>query len=198
MLPATTDVLIVGAGPTGLALALTLRRAGIDHVLVDKLPERQNTSRAAVIHAHTLEVLDELGVVTLLANEGLKLAQFSIRDRDRTLFQIRFDGLPTAHPYMLMVPQDVTERVLADRLVALGGAIHRGVTATELKQGADRVHVSLASDAGTQVNHLPLAKHILAMNLSGLSRRRHAELPPGVERLEAVADHVVSAGHEFI
>jgi 2-polyprenyl-6-methoxyphenol hydroxylase-like FAD-dependent oxidoreductase len=149
MLRPTTDVLIVGAGPTGLALAISLQRAGVDHLLIDKLLDGQNTSRAAVIHAHTLEMLDELGVSTLLADEGLKLATFSIRDRDRTLVRLRFDRLATPHPYLLMLPQDVTERVLTDRLVALGGAIHRGVTATEVRQDATGVHVSLTSDVGT-------------------------------------------------
>ena len=149
MMRPTTDVLIVGAGPTGLVLAIALQRAGIDHILIDKLPRGQNTSRAAVIHAHTLEMLDELGVSTLLADEGLKLATFSIRDRDRTLVQLRFDKLATPHPYLLMLPQDVTERVLAERLVALGGAIHRGVTATDLRQDAKGVHVSLTSDEGS-------------------------------------------------
>jgi 2-polyprenyl-6-methoxyphenol hydroxylase-like FAD-dependent oxidoreductase len=149
MLRPTTDVLIVGAGPTGLALAIALQRAGIDYILIDKLPDGQNTSRAAVIHAHTLEMLDELGVSTLLVDEGLKLATFSIRDRDRTLVQLRFDGLSTPHPYLLMLPQDVTERILAERLVALGGAIHRGIAANQVRQDATGVHVSLTSDAGT-------------------------------------------------
>ena len=48
MLATHTDVLIVGAGPTGLALAIALQQAGIDHVLIDRLPQGQNTSRAAV------------------------------------------------------------------------------------------------------------------------------------------------------
>jgi 2-polyprenyl-6-methoxyphenol hydroxylase-like FAD-dependent oxidoreductase len=64
MLPTETDVLIIGAGPTGLALATTLQQAGIRHVLIDKLAEGQNTSRAAVIHAHTLDVLDSIEVPT--------------------------------------------------------------------------------------------------------------------------------------
>jgi 2-polyprenyl-6-methoxyphenol hydroxylase-like FAD-dependent oxidoreductase len=148
MLRPITDVLIVGAGPTGLALAITLRRAGVDHVLIDKLQAGQNTSRAAVIHAHTLEALDELGVSSALAAEGLKLATFSARDRDRTLIRIRFDALPTEHPYLLMLPQDATERILTERLVGLGGAIDRGVTATELSQDAGRAHVSLTTDDG--------------------------------------------------
>lgn len=58
--PARTEVAVVGAGPTGLALAVTLARAGIDFVLLDRQAEGANTSRAAVVHARTLEVLDEL------------------------------------------------------------------------------------------------------------------------------------------
>ena len=95
-------------------------------------------------------MLEELGVSTLLADKGLKLAKFSIRDRDRLLLQLRFDGLTTRHPYLLMLPQDVTERVLTDRLLALGGVIHRGVTATEVGQDTTGVHASLTSDVGTQ------------------------------------------------
>ena len=150
MLRSTTDVLIVGAGPTGLALAITLQRAGVDHVVIDKLSAGQNTSRAAVIHAHTLEALDELGVSSTLAAQGLKLATFCARDRDRALLRIRFDALPTKHPYLLLLPQDATERILTERLVALGGAIERGVTAAEVAQGADRVQVSLVTDTGPQ------------------------------------------------
>ena len=121
MLPKTTDVLIVGAGPTGMALAIGLQQAGVDYLLVDKLAQGQNTSRAAVIHAHTLDMLDALGVTDELARRGLKLAKFAIRDRDRALVQLRFDTLPSEHSYLLMVPQDVTEQLLAERLTALGG-----------------------------------------------------------------------------
>jgi 2-polyprenyl-6-methoxyphenol hydroxylase-like FAD-dependent oxidoreductase len=148
MLPSATNVLIVGAGPTGLALAIRLQQDGVEHVLIDALPAGRNTSRAAVIHAHTLDMLEELGVSERLAAEGLKLTTFSIRDRDRRLLEIPFDGLPTRHPYLLMLPQDATERVLADRLVALGGRIHRGVTATRVTQSAMGVELVCSSDAG--------------------------------------------------
>jgi len=148
MLPSTTDVLIVGAGPTGLALAISLRQAGVDHVLIDKLAAGQNTSRAAVIHAHTLDVLDELGVSTQLAAAGLKLTTFTVCDRDRRLLQVPFDRLPTRHPYLLMIPQDATERILTERLVALGGRINRGVTAAGLTQSATSVEATLDSEAG--------------------------------------------------
>lgn len=148
MLPLETDVLIVGAGPTGLSLAITLQQAGIRHVLIDKLAEGQNTSRAAVIHAHTLDVLESLGVADQLAARGPRLSTFRIRDRDRALLSLPFDTLAGKHAYLLMLPQDVTENVLAARLTALGGTIHRGVAATAVKQSADGAQVTVASPAG--------------------------------------------------
>src|SRR5262245_37534968 len=84
-LPSSADVVIVGAGPTGLALATTLQQAGVSHVLLDRLESGQTTSRAAVVHAHTLEALQDLGVTERLVAAGLKVSRFSIRDRDRTL-----------------------------------------------------------------------------------------------------------------
>src|SRR5215470_16204921 len=151
MLPTDTDVLIVGAGPTGLALAATLQQAGIRHVLLDRLAEGQNSSRAAVIHAHTLEVLDSIGVADHLVDRGLKLSTFSIRDRDRPLLSLPFDRLASKYAYLLMLPQDITEKVLAERLIALGGTIHRGSTATKVDPGDGGVKVSVKSQTGESV-----------------------------------------------
>jgi len=151
MLPASTDVLIVGAGPTGLTLAIALKQAGIDYLLIDRLPEGQNTSRAAVIHAHTLEALEPLGVTGTLVERGLPLERFALRDRDRPLVQLRFDGLPSAHRYILMIPQDETERVLAARLAALGGAVHRGVAATAIEQDAEGARVTMTTPDGERM-----------------------------------------------
>src|SRR5262245_29600673 len=148
MLPNETDVLIVGAGPTGLALATTLQQAGVRHVLIDKLAEGQNTSRAAVIHAHTLDMLDTIGVGDALASKGLKLSKFTIRDRDHALLSLAFDTLASRHAYLLMLPQEITEKVLAERLLLLGGAVHRGVTAAGVEQGDGGVEVGLSSAAG--------------------------------------------------
>ncbi len=154
-----TDVLIVGAGPTGLSLAIALQQAGIDHVVVDRLSEGQNTSRAAVIHAHTLELLEPLGVVDELNRRGLKLDRFTIRDRDRALLGLRFGALPSPYNYILMIPQDVTERVLADRLTALGGSVHRGVTATSAARDGEGARVAVVSPDGEQVIS---ARHVVA------------------------------------
>jgi 2-polyprenyl-6-methoxyphenol hydroxylase-like FAD-dependent oxidoreductase len=132
MLPTTTDVLVVGAGPVGLATATTLAGQGVDVTIVDRLPLGENTSRAAVVHARTLEVLDTIGAAEPLVARGLPVSRFTIRDRDRVLVPVRFDELPTRYPYALMVPQSTTEAVLLDRLTELDGHVHRPYTVVDL------------------------------------------------------------------
>lgn len=126
MLPAKTDVLVVGAGPAGLATATALARDGIDVVVVDRTETAAHTSRAAVVHARTLEVLDRIGAARPLVAAGIRAHRFTIRDRDRILVPVEFGHLPTRYPYALMVPQSTTESVLNDRLSDAGGDVHRG------------------------------------------------------------------------
>ena len=111
-----TDVLIVGAGPTGLALAAALQARGVDALVVDRLAAGANTSRAAVVNARTLEVLEELGVAERLVEQGIAASRFTIRDGQRTLIPVDFSALPTRYPYSLMLPQCTTEQLLLDRL----------------------------------------------------------------------------------
>ncbi|HYV65695.1 MAG TPA: FAD-dependent monooxygenase [Myxococcales bacterium] len=145
-LPTRTDVVIVGAGPTGLALAATLAKSGVDLVLLDRLAEGANTSRAAVVHARTLEVLETLEVSDRLRAEGLVVPKFTIRDRDRELLTIRFDRLPTRYPYTLMIPQDRTEAILLGRLRELGGQVHRPWTVTDVRQDDSGAEVTVSGN----------------------------------------------------
>ena len=144
-LPTRTDVAIVGAGPTGLALAVTLAAAGIDFVIVDRLAEGANTSRAAVVHARTLEVLDELGTAADLIGRGLAVTRFAVRDGSRHLLTVPFDKLPTPYPYTLMVPQCETESVLLERLRALGHDVHRPYLVAGVVQDQDGATLTMST-----------------------------------------------------
>lgn len=143
MLPNSTDVLIVGAGPTGLALALSLARAGIDFLIVDRLAKGLNTSRAAAVHAHTLDVLERIGVAGDLVDQGINVPVFSVRDRDSRLLSLDFRQVPSRHATILMIPQHETEAIFEDKLTAAGKSVHRGVTATRIlrKEGGATVHL---------------------------------------------------------
>jgi 2-polyprenyl-6-methoxyphenol hydroxylase-like FAD-dependent oxidoreductase len=137
------DILIIGAGPTGLTLAAALTARGISTAIIDRQAAGANTSRAAVIHARTLEVLEPLGVSDSLVALGVQATRFTIRDRDRVLVPIEFADLPTRYPYTLMVSQAMTERVLLNRLLALGGQVMRPYKLTALRQDDEGVTAQL-------------------------------------------------------
>jgi 2-polyprenyl-6-methoxyphenol hydroxylase-like FAD-dependent oxidoreductase len=134
-----TDVLVIGAGPSGLTLATSLVNKGVATTVVDAQPAGANTSRAAVVNSRTLEVLEGLDVSRRLVKEGVQAPRFTIRDGSRTLIPVDFSALPTDYAYSLMVPQATTERLLVDRLTELGGTVIRPKTLTSVVQDADGV-----------------------------------------------------------
>ncbi|WP_067467273.1 FAD-dependent monooxygenase [Nocardia amamiensis] len=147
-LPATTSVVIVGAGPAGLTAAITLADAGVDFVLLDRLTEGANTSRAAVVHARTLEVLEQLGIADELVATGIVVPRFTVRDGKRTLAAILFGGLPTRYPYTLMTPQATTEEILLNRLRKAGGHVQRPYQVGKVISETDGVTVEYTDAAG--------------------------------------------------
>lgn len=149
-LPSTADICIVGAGPSGLSLAIALHKAGLKPLLLEKHATPANTSRAAVVHARTLEVFEELDVTPRLLAAGIRVPIFRVRDRDRVLMTADFSGLATSYPFTLMCPQDVTEAILRERLAELGGTIQRGAAVTFVDCHADGATVTVARDDVTQ------------------------------------------------
>ncbi len=143
ILPSRTEILIIGAGPTGLALSAELRRRSIAALTIDKIAEGANTSRAAVVHARTLEVLDPLGVVPAMLKQGLKVPTFRIRDRDKTLLTVDFRDIPSKYAFTLMCPQNITESILLARLQELGGDVIRPAEATALRAGMEGADVDV-------------------------------------------------------
>ncbi|CDO10001.1 FAD-dependent oxidoreductase [Mycolicibacterium cosmeticum] len=136
------DVLVVGAGPVGLTAAIVLTQRGHHVTVVDRQAEGANTSRAAVVHPRTLELLQPYGVTERLVGRGVHTPTFTIRDRDRVLIAVPFDRLATPYPYTLMISQADTEAYLLERLEELGGKVIRPATVTATTQRADGVEVT--------------------------------------------------------
>ncbi|MFE9915730.1 FAD-dependent oxidoreductase [Micromonospora sp. NPDC005553] len=137
MLPTSTDVLVVGAGPTGLATALTLARRGVEVTVLDRLAAPPTTSRAAVVHAYTLEVLDRIDAAAPLIAQAVRTPRFTVRDRDRVLLSVPFHELPSRFPYALLVSQSVTEAVLTEKLAERGVQVRRQCQLTGLSRAGD-------------------------------------------------------------
>jgi 2-polyprenyl-6-methoxyphenol hydroxylase-like FAD-dependent oxidoreductase len=141
-----TEILIVGAGPAGLTAAVVLTQHGHQVTVVDAQAEGVNTSRAAVVHSHTLELLEPYGVTDKLVQRGVHTPTFTIRDRDALLIAVPFDQLATRYPYTLMISQADTEAYLLDRLEQLGGKVIRPAVVTAVRQDRDGVDVTFADE----------------------------------------------------
>ncbi|WP_345712585.1 FAD-dependent oxidoreductase, partial [Kineococcus glutinatus] len=134
-----TDVVVVGAGPSGLAAAVALAGRGVGVEVVERRTEGWTTSRAAVVHAGTLRVLDALGAGAPLVRCGLRVPRFAVRDRGRDdpLLAVDFGDLGGAHPYALLVPQWRTEEVLRARARDLGVPVRGGETVLDVRPDGD-------------------------------------------------------------
>ncbi|WP_043616577.1 FAD-dependent oxidoreductase [Nonomuraea candida] len=166
----TTDVLVVGAGPVGLTAAIVLTRLGHGVVVVDDQAEGANTSRAAVVHARTLELLEPYGLTPALTARGVRTPRFTIRDRDRLLVPVPFDGLPTRFPYTLMISQADMEAFLLARLTELGGRVLRPAPVTAVEQDASGVTATLRDGRVLRASYLVGADgmHSLVRERSGI------------------------------
>lgn len=147
-LPRETDVLVVGAGPTGLTAATALRQLGVDVTLLDAATGIRTESRAAGVQPRTLEQLARLGVADTLIGRGLRGEGFVAATPDETLVRIPFGALDTPYPFVLLVPQHDTEEVLTEALAETGGHVLRAHRVLDLNPGYDAVAVSVADPDG--------------------------------------------------
>ena len=137
-------VVIVGAGPTGLALAAELGLAGVPCRVLEKRPDVPNITRAFGVHARTLELLDARGLAEEVIARGVKVSTAVIN----LGAQIDFRPLPTPFNHLLIVPQSGTETVLEKRCLELGIAVERGVEVVGLTQNESRVNLEVRDDKG--------------------------------------------------
>jgi 2-polyprenyl-6-methoxyphenol hydroxylase-like FAD-dependent oxidoreductase len=142
------QVLVVGAGPTGLVLAAELLARGIRTRVIDKGAGVVLQARAIGIHARTLEILDMMGLADRFIQRGQLVRQLRFYSQDRCLASLEFGRCGSRFGFLLDLPQDQTERLLRARIAELGGEIESGAELTGLAPGDDAVTVTVAGPAG--------------------------------------------------
>ena len=153
MSSARPDVLIVGAGPTGLVLALSLIRQGLTVRIVDAAAGPGTASRALAVQARTLELYRQLDLADAVVAAGWRNPAFNLwtggRHRARIAFGEAGAGL-TPYPFLLVYPQDRHERLLGDRLAGLGVEVERRTELLGFEERGDHVVARLRGPGGDE------------------------------------------------
>jgi 2-polyprenyl-6-methoxyphenol hydroxylase-like FAD-dependent oxidoreductase len=199
------QVLIAGAGPTGLALALSLAHRGIAFRLIDENDRPGEHSRAMVVHARTLEFYNQFGFADEVVEQGIKVGTVHLREggrgkEAREVLSVCLNDVGegiSPYPFALAYPQDDHERLLVKKLAAMGIQVEWGTKLTGCTQDSHGVRATVQDIHGcsleTQVEFLcgcdgahSRVREVLRLNFPGGS----------YDQLFFVADVKINAGFE--
>jgi len=148
-----SDVLIIGAGPTGLVLALWLTRLRVKVRIVDKMPKSSTTSRALAVQARTLELYRQLDLTDAVLKLGHKVPAVNLWVKGKPAARLPFERIGsdlTPYSFLHIFPQDQHERLLIDRLEALGVPVERQTELVSFSDESAQVIARLSGPEGRQ------------------------------------------------
>jgi len=148
-----TGVLIAGAGPTGLVLALWLARLKVHVRIIDKTAEPGTTSRALAVQARTLELYNQVGIADVVVERGRKAPAVNLWVAGKQLAHAALGDIGddlSPYPYALIFPQDEHERLLVDRLAQAGVEVERRTELLGFEETPDAVIARLKRQDGTE------------------------------------------------
>ena len=200
------DVIIAGGGPTGIMLACELRLHSVDVVVLERDPEPAKVARAQGLHARSIEILDQRG----LAERFLRLGtQHPVGGFFAGIIKAAPESLDTTHPYVLAIPQTVTERLLTEHALDLGVDLRRGSEVVGISQDEGSVTVRLNNGAALGSQYLAACdggrssvRKLLGIGFPGEPARREwllgeVSLTADPETLSAVVAEVRTLHKDF-
>ena len=137
------DVLIVGAGPVGLFLANECARRHLRWRIIETHPSQSLHSKALAIFPRTLEIFDMAGVVQPFLQAANRVTSVAVITHGHTLAQMPFKPEETPYSFVAMVPQDVTEKILAEELQRKGGHVEYETTFVSARQEDENDYVEV-------------------------------------------------------
>ncbi|MBG6192203.1 2-polyprenyl-6-methoxyphenol hydroxylase-like FAD-dependent oxidoreductase [Arthrobacter sp. CAN_A212] len=148
------SVLVVGAGPVGLTLALLLHQRGVDVTVIDRDAGPVEQSRAIWVHSRTLEIWDTIGMTALVAAEGRPVTGIQLRTSGALRAMLPYDGTgATAHPHGVMLEQSRTQTLLLSLLERGQARVQWNTTLEDLAQVGGMCRVTLSDVDGHRSTH---------------------------------------------
>src|SRR5262245_32252616 len=147
-----TDVLIVGAGPTGLMLANQLARRGVRPLIIDRHSGPAQQSRAMAVQARTMEIYSKMGIIEKALGQGARATAANMWANGRWTARIPVGDIGKSFspfPFVLMLGQDDNERIMGDKLAELDITIQWSTELVTFQQHHDRVDATLKGPDGT-------------------------------------------------
>lgn len=201
-----TDVLIVGAGPVGLFLANECARRGLRFRIIEARASQSEHSKALAIFPRTLEIFDMAGIVAPFLEVANRVTSVAVIAHKHRLAHMPFTPDETPYPFVAMVPQDVTERLLAEQLMRRGGAVeyetsffsadqHDGHVSVTLARNGQHEKMTAAFVVGCDGARSPV-RHLLNLSFEGAEYPEHFLLAD-IETNEALpADQMQLCPHQ--
>jgi 2-polyprenyl-6-methoxyphenol hydroxylase-like FAD-dependent oxidoreductase len=169
LLSSDPDVLVVGAGPTGLAAALFLADRGVRARVIERRAERSPHSKAFGVNARSLALLEAPGVTERFLANGRRMTRLNLRRPGRVLATLRLDEVDHRYPFMLVQSQEDSERILEEALAERGVRVERDLSATGARSAAEGAVVTVEGPNGAE---RIAARTVLASDGAGSTIRK--------------------------
>ncbi|MEM7146796.1 MAG: FAD-dependent monooxygenase [Verrucomicrobiota bacterium] len=148
--PHNPPILIVGAGPTGLTLAIELARRDVPFHIIDRRLAPLPWNRAIFIKARSLEIFAQMGVIDDFLEQGAIVRDIALFAEEKIAASYSLSHIDSPYPFILSIPEETTERILTEKLIALGHSIERGIEFVSLDQNNESATATLRHTNGSE------------------------------------------------